>query len=258
MLEFSLLGSGSGGNAILVVSNNTKILIDNGLSFKKLNQYVNDIGQTLDGLEAVLITHEHSDHVLGLGTLARKCNVPVYLTPETHDRLPDRIGKLPQVKFFDSGDILAIGDLEIASFAVSHDAVDPVSFTVRNNGVKLGFATDLGHSSKLVKQRLGGCHALILEANYCPEMLRNGHYPAQIQQRIRSRQGHLSNQDMTSLLHDLLHQALQTVVLVHISENNNTPELVRNMAHRVIRDHPAELFLATQKGPTPLFQVTAP
>ena len=258
MLQFSLLGSGSGGNAILVVSDHTKILIDNGLSFKKLNEHVTEIGQSLDGLDAVLVTHEHSDHVLGVGIIARKLNVPIYLTRATHERLPDRIGEIPQVKFFDSGDMLAIGDLEITSFSVSHDAADPVSFTVRANGVKLGFATDLGHSSQLVKRRLDGCHALILESNYCPEMLRKGDYPPQIQQRIRSRQGHLSNQAMSSLLHALLHNALQKVVLVHISENNNTPELVRSIADGVIRDHPAELFLATQEGPTPLFQVTAP
>lgn len=258
MLQFSLLGSGSSGNAILLRSRGAKILIDNGLSFKQLSQRLETVGQGLDDLQAVLVTHEHGDHVGGLGVLTRKMDVPVYMTPGTHRNLPPNLGLRGDVRFFEAGDELHIGDMAVQSFSVSHDAADPVGFTVRAEGAQFGLATDLGHASHLVRNRLAGSHALVIESNYCPEMLRNGHYPPQIQQRIRGRQGHLSNEDMCSLLHSLLHDGLQHVILVHISEKNNTPDLVERRVRGVLKEHGAAMFLATQDAPTPLFEVVAP
>jgi len=255
VLAFSLLGSGSSGNAVLIWSGNAKILIDNGLSGVELERRAQGIGVGLEGLDAIFITHEHGDHVRGVGVLSRRLNVPVYVTPPTRAALPLSIGVLPEVKLFDSGESVRIKDLEVGSFSISHDAVDPVSFTVKNGGARLGLAADLGQSSHLVRTRLSGCHALVLESNYCPEMLRMGDYPAQIQQRIRSSVGHLSNQDMCSLLSGLLHDALQYVVLVHISENNNCPKLVERLASGVVEGHPCKLHLATQDAPTPIFEV---
>lgn len=255
MLSFSLLGSGSSGNAVLVWSEQTKILIDNGFSGKELEKRADAIGVSLDGLEAIFVTHEHGDHVRGVGVLARKRDVPVYITPPTHASLGGKLGVLPKLEYFDSGDSVRINDLEVGSFAVSHDAVDPVSFTVMNGGARLGIATDLGHSSALVRTRLAGCHALVLESNYCPDRLRMGDYPAQLKQRIHSRMGHLSNQEMCSLLSDLMHDALQWVVLVHISENNNCPKLVSKLAKGVVRNHTCKLHLAYQNAPTPVFEV---
>lgn len=257
MLKFSLLGSGSSGNAAFVASPTTKILIDSGLSFRRLNERVEALGESLQGLAGVLITHEHGDHILGLGTLARKLGVPVYVTRETFASFPGRIGALPEVVFFEAGDTFEVGDMHVSSFSVNHDAVDPVCFTVHAAGAKVGFATDLGYCTNLVRARLAGCNALVLESNYCPEMLRHGDYPPAVQERIRGKTGHLSNQSMASLLKDVLHDALQTVVLIHISENNNTPERVEFMARGVIGDHPASVFLATQDGPTQFFEVMA-
>jgi phosphoribosyl 1,2-cyclic phosphodiesterase len=145
--------------------------------------------------------------------------------------------------------------MTLHSFNIAHDAVDPVSFTISSGAAKVGLATDLGKANDVVKTRLAGSNALILESNYCPEMLMNSSYPPQIRQRIRSNKGHLSNQDMASLLHHLLHDALRTVVLVHISENNNAPELVRRMAEGVLRGHGATLHVAEQDAPTPLIEV---
>lgn len=159
------------------------------------------------------------------------------------------------MRVFEAGDTLGIGDVQVSSFSVTHDAVDPVSYVIEAGGVKLGVASDLGHAPTLVKMRLAGAHALVLESNYCPRMLRDGPYPPVLQQRIRSKQGHLSNADMNSLLSSLLHEALRLVVLVHISEKNNHPDLAQQLARQVLGDHPARLHVAQQDHPTPLFEV---
>ena len=258
MLQFSLLGSGSSGNAILIRSADAMILIDNGLSFKQLSLRANQVGIALDSLDAIVVTHEHGDHVLGIGVLTRKIKVPVYMTKGTFANLPTSLGHLGDIEFFEAGDTLHIKDLEVISFSVTHDAADPVGFVVRSGGAQFGLATDLGHVSELVKRRLAGSHALVIESNYCPEMLRKGDYPPKIQQRIRGRHGHLSNEEMCSLLHSLLHDTLQHVILVHISENNNTPALVEQRVRGVLKTHPAAMFLATQDTPTPLFRVNPP
>ncbi|MFP4499580.1 MAG: MBL fold metallo-hydrolase [Candidatus Hydrogenedentota bacterium] len=255
MLRFSLLGSGSSGNAALVTTPTTKILIDNGLSLKQLRLRLAAVGESLTDLSAVVISHEHSDHVLGLGVLTRQMAVPVYMTPATHEALPASLNGLNGVRHFESGDTLPLGDIEVDTFAVSHDAVDPVGFAVRGCGAKLGFATDLGHVSHVVRRGLAGAHALVIESNYCPKRLLAGHYPPRVQHRIRSRIGHLSNQDMCSLLAELLHDRLGTVVLMHISENNNNPDDVLALARGVMNGHVAKLHLAWQDRPTPLFEV---
>jgi phosphoribosyl 1,2-cyclic phosphodiesterase len=255
VLRFTLLGSGSSGNAALVTAPDAKILIDCGLSLKQLRSRAELVGESLDGLQAVFITHEHGDHVLSLPALLRQFPVPVYMTPGTHENLPARLAKLPYVHAIEPGETVAVGAMEVDSFPISHDAAEPVSYAVRAGGAKVGFATDLGHVSHGVRRCLAGANALVLESNYCPIRLRNGHYPAQVQHRIRSRQGHLSNQDMCGLLGDLVHAALRTVVLMHISENNNHPGDVLKLVRGVLRTHPAHVHLALQDEPTPVFEV---
>ncbi len=257
MITFALLGSGSSGNAIVVASEDTCILIDNGLSYRELSRRAALAGFDLASLSAVLITHEHGDHVAGIGTLCRKHDVPVYLTSGTYHSLPPRLGSLSRPQLFRAGDAWEVGDLRIESFSVNHDAVDPVGYAISSRGAKVGFAFDLGAPTHLVRQRLAGSHALVVETNYCPEMLRVGDYPESVKQRISSKFGHLSNAAAADLVRDLLHPDLATIVLVHISENNNTPE----RAHAAMRDalgsHDAGLHLATQDAPTPRFRVTA-
>jgi phosphoribosyl 1,2-cyclic phosphodiesterase len=255
-MRFSLLGSGSSGNAILIVNGASKVLIDDGLSFKQLSLRTTELGETLEGLKAVFVTHEHSDHVGGVGTLTRKLDVPVYMTPGTHDSLPKSVGRIPRVEEFDAGDTICVDGVAVTSYSVSHDAADPVSYIVESDTAKLGMAADLGHSTNLVRTKLAGCHGLILESNYCPDMLRVGPYPPMIQQRIRSRQGHLSNAAMCSLLSDLLHDALKAVVLVHISEENNCPDLARRMATQVVDGRPVSIYVAERTRPTPMIDVT--
>lgn len=255
MIRFCLLGSGSGGNAILVKTRGSKILIDNGLSFKQLQLRTAEIGESLNDLKAVFVTHEHSDHVMGVGILARKIDVPIYMTRDTFAALPVSVGQIPSVRFIEAGEDTVLNGVTVGSFSISHDAADPVSYIVESEGVKLGIAADLGHPSELVRLRLAGSNGLILESNYCPDMLRRGTYPPMIQQRIRGRQGHLSNSTMCSLLSKVLHEALRVVVLVHISAENNTHDLALRMAGQVIRGLPVQLVAASQDRPTPLFDL---
>jgi phosphoribosyl 1,2-cyclic phosphodiesterase len=150
-----------------------------------------------------------------------------------------------------------VDGVTLTSFNVSHDAVDPIGFTVECDGVKLGVASDLGHVSTLVRTRLDGSHGLILESNYCPRLLISGRYPPMLQQRIRGRTGHLSNSDCNSLLASLVHDRLQVVVLAHLSDENNRAELAHEMAACVLGDHGAQLHVAERGRPTPLFELTA-
>lgn len=257
MIRFSLLGSGSSGNAILVSALGTKVLVDCGLSLKQLTLRAAAVGESLDDLSAVFITHEHGDHVGGLGTLARRLKAPVFLTGATRASLPRGVGDVPGAVEFEAGDTVPVGALEVESFSVSHDAADPVGYVIRCGGVKLGIAADLGHASKLVSMRLAQSHGLVLESNYCPDLLRAGSYPPQVQQRIKGRHGHLSNHDMLTLLGQLLHERLQVVVLVHISEENNAHDLVLDLACRAVRNPAVSVCVARQDRPTPMFEIGA-
>jgi phosphoribosyl 1,2-cyclic phosphodiesterase len=255
VLRFCLLGSGSGGNATLVVTPHAKILIDNGLSFKQLEARAASVFLGLDGLKAVFVTHEHSDHVLGLGVLSRRLGVPVYMTPRTYASLPGALGKIDHLRLFEAGERVSIDGVTLESFSVSHDAADPVSYVVHWEGRKVGLAADLGRASTLVRMRLSNSNALVLESNYCPSLLRKGTYPPSVQQRIRSRHGHLSNIDMSSLLSSLLHEGLRIVVLVHLSEENNLPSLAYKMARQVVQGTRTALYVARQNQPSPVFEI---
>lgn len=255
MIRFAILGSSSSGNAVLVQSEKACVLVDNGLSLKQLTQRLERFHLQPEDLSAVLVTHEHTDHVNGLGVLARRARVPVFMTTGCAESLPRQVGDIPTLSCFESGDTLCFGDLEAGSFAVSHDAADPVNFVFRNNGAKLGFATDLGHCSQLIRARLTGAQALILESNYCPDLLRRGPYPPQVQQRIRSRSGHLSNEDARTLLRELCHDALRLVVLAHISRDNNHPELACSVAREAVGALPVHIIAAPADEPSPLFEV---
>lgn len=226
-LYFQVLASGSKGNSVLVCGERTRVLMDAGLSAK-------DTARRLEGtpgegcrLDAIVISHEHQDHVRGCGILSRRHNLPVYLSRGTRENLPGQVGELHGCRIFQPGTGFVIGDLRITPFAISHDATEPVGFVVECGGARLGICTDLGVATQLVRTRLQGCHGLVLEANHDVETLLNGPYPWHLKQRIRSRQGHLCNEDSLTLLEELRHEKLQTVVFAHLSEVNNRPYLVR-------------------------------
>jgi phosphoribosyl 1,2-cyclic phosphodiesterase len=216
------LASGSKGNALLLSTPDTAILVDAGLSGVELQRRMALVGQDPADLSAIVITHEHIDHVRGAGVLGRRFNIPVYISPATHQACPG-LGNVPELTYFDCGTRFEIQDLILNPFSISHDASDPAGLTVTWRACKIGIATDLGVVTNLVRTHLAGSTILYLESNHDPDMLINGAYPWHLKQRIQSRTGHLSNHDAGTLLAELHHENLHHVILAHLSEENNRP-----------------------------------
>jgi phosphoribosyl 1,2-cyclic phosphodiesterase len=252
-MRFSVLGSGSKGNAVFIESGKTGILIDAGFSGKELARRLHLVGQDLANIKGICVTHEHNDHIRGAGVLSRRRKIPVHANEATLTVLLSQVGKIVDEQAISNGRPFAIGDLEIRSFSLSHDCVDPVGYIVSDGKSSLGYCTDTGRISHLMAQRLAGCDALILEFNHNLDMLKTGPYPVVLQQRVRSSQGHLSNDDASKFLYQLLDGPLHTVVLAHLSEVNNTPELAMTAARKAVEQREGDdfrLILAKQDQPT--------
>ena len=239
----SVLASGSRGNCAVVASSTTRILVDAGLSCRETVKRVRAVGERTDQISAILITHEHSDHVAGLQRLAAKLNVPVFMTAPTYHawnrNLRDEEGKTPElakVEHFAAGRSFQIGDIAITPFTIPHDAADPVGFTFRAEGVKVGFATDLGYMPVSVRDHLQGCDVLVMESNHDVEMLRSGPYPWSVKQRVMSRVGHLSNESLAEFFTTDYDGCASYVVLAHLSEQNNHPGIARRAAELALQD----------------------
>jgi phosphoribosyl 1,2-cyclic phosphodiesterase len=210
------------------------------------------MGASPKDLDGILVTHEHLDHVRGLGSLARKYRFPVYLNRLTHAHLPEPVGQLGEKKEFVTGRTFSIKDITIHPFAISHDAADPVGFALVNGSVKVGVCTDLGAATNLVHRHLEDCSILILEANHDVEMLKNGPYPWPVKQRIKSRLGHLSNEQSMKVLRRVFSENLKEVVLAHMSETNNSAEMVLKTFSGILDYHMGErlnITLASQHQP---------
>ena len=252
-MRFSVLGSGSKGNAVYIEEGNTKLLIDSGFSGKELTARLARIGRDLEGLAGICLTHEHNDHIHGAGVISRRYKAPLYAHDATCRGAGPRIGVGHRFIDFGTGEAFAIGDLEVRSFRISHDTADPVGFVISNGSEYLGYCTDTGAVTKLMELRLGGCHGLILEFNHNLEMLKNGPYPLMLQQRVRSSHGHLANEDGAGLLKKLLHRQLKVTILAHLSETNNTPQLAMAAARQEVgQEEQLALLVAQQREPTPL------
>ncbi|MFO7494491.1 MAG: MBL fold metallo-hydrolase [Desulfobacterales bacterium] len=223
-LTVCVLASGSRGNAIYVADATTAVLIDAGLSGVEIERRLRSRGLSPDRLNAVLVTHEHDDHIRGVGVLSRRYRLPVYITAPTLKVAGAQLGRLHAICDFQCGHGFQIDALHFRPFALCHDAEDPTGFTVSANGTRLGIATDLGIATALVHENLKDCAALILEANHDPLMLENGPYPWPLKQRIKSRSGHLANSEARQLLSAVRHPRLRHVILAHLSEKNNSPE----------------------------------
>jgi phosphoribosyl 1,2-cyclic phosphodiesterase len=240
-VSVSLLASGSRGNSALVASSCTRILVDAGISCRETFKRMKAVGDDPHALSAILITHEHSDHVYGLLTLARKLDIPVFMTAGTHHAwsraLRDQNGEPPalhKLEIFCAGHSFHIGDIQVAPFTIPHDAADPVGLTFRAEGIKLAFATDLGYLPPNVCDHLRGCHVLAVESNHDLEMLRTGPYPWSVKQRVASRVGHLSNAALAEFFAGDYDGGAAYVVLAHLSEQNNHPELARGAAEKAL------------------------
>lgn len=232
-MRVCLLASGSKGNAIYIETRESRVLVDAGLSAREIEARLAAIGVRGDELDAVLLTHEHSDHCRGLGPLVRRHRLPLFVHSKTLGAMPN-LGKIEEVREFDSGSRIHFRDLEIGVFATTHDASAPVGFTLTGGQGQVGIATDLGIATRLVKDALQKSRVLILESNHDEEMLRDGPYPWPLKQRVRSNHGHLSNAASADLLQALLWDGLEAVFLAHLSEVNNLPALAAASADRVL------------------------
>ena len=298
MVRFTVLASGSRGNSTVVSGGRTRILIDAGLSCRELFRRLKLVGEEPSSLDAILITHEHQDHVGGLSVTARKLGIPVYLSEATHRAwmrwiaprrqmtyaqwleqcrkqqaeretealTPEDVGEeigdntlesvaasevvseakadpawLPAVEYFRPGEPFRIGDIDVSPFTIPHDAADPVGFALEAEGVRIGYATDLGYIPPNVKAQLAGVDLLLIESNHDLEMLRDGPYPWAVKQRVLSRVGHLSNEATAEYLAREYDGQAAYVILAHLSENNNLPELARVAAGRALEARPSLL-----------------
>ncbi|OEU68146.1 MAG: MBL fold metallo-hydrolase [Desulfobacterales bacterium PC51MH44] len=241
-----MLASGSRGNAIFVSSGSTSILVDAGLSGIEIERRLESRGLCPENLDAILVSHEHADHIQGVGVLSRRYNLPVYVNLKTGKAAASQLGNVHDLKNFECGSTFMIKDLAIHPFSISHDAEDPAGFTINQDGTKIGIATDLGIATSMVKEHLKGCALLILEANHDADMLINGPYPWFLKQRIKSRTGHLSNEASKNLLKQVQHDQLKYVMLAHLSEINNTPQKALSEVGQAITGCNAQIDIAFQ------------
>lgn len=236
-MRLTVLASGSKGNAAVVASSRTRILVDAGLSCRETLRRMRDAGEDPGRLDAILISHEHTDHVYGLPVLARKLQAPIFMTGPANDawsRAWSEDGNLDRLELFASGRAFDIGDITVMPFTIPHDAADPVAFTFRSGGVKVAVCTDLGYVPPNVREHLRGCDLLMIESNHDLEMLRGGPYPWQVKQRVMSRVGHLSNDALAEFFLNGYDGGAAFVVLAHLSEQNNHPELARKAAEQAL------------------------
>ncbi|HEY6292052.1 MAG TPA: MBL fold metallo-hydrolase [Terriglobia bacterium] len=256
-LRICVLASGSRGNSTWIATERTRLLVDAGLSKRETFKRLRAIGERPETCDAFIISHEHVDHVSGLKRLARDLGRPIYLNEGTRSAI--QWGpKIAAFEAFVAGERFTVGDIEVTPFSIPHDAADPVAFTFAAEGLKIGVVTDLGCIPEHVRQHLRGCHLLVFESNHDVEMLRVGPYPWSVKQRVMSRHGHLSNNATAEFLAEAYDGAAQVLVLAHLSETNNHPEIVRltaleALARRANGSAP-ELHLASQDAPTKLFE----
>ena len=227
MLNFCSLYSGSSGNSLFVETPNTKLLIDAGVSCKKIETALNDININPSSLDGILVTHEHIDHVQALGSLSKKYDLPVFVNQETLDAMPKQRDKISDknIKLFKVNDNFEIGDLKIHSFSIPHDAANPCGFSLYKDDKKISIATDIGHMTNSILKNLEESLFVLLEANYDPEILRCTSYPFSLKSRIAGPTGHLSNEIAGKTISYLLQSGLKNAMLGHLSKESNFPEL---------------------------------
>lgn len=232
-MEVCTLASGSSGNCLLVRGEQTNILIDAGISARRITTGLKTLGVAPEQLDAVLVTHSHTDHISGLTTLTKKLRVPVYATPETADQLYCKVpGIEGLIRELEPGSGFELGELWCQSFATPHDARGSVGYSVTGGGCRMALATDLGHLTGQVMEGISGCDLLVAEANHDEDWVRSGPYPYYLKQRILGDYGHLSNETGALMVQRAVEQGARTVLLAHLSSENNTPTRARNAVAR--------------------------
>ena len=262
MFRFCSLYSGSTGNCLFVETDHAKVLIDAGVSSKKIVSALSSISINVDDIDAILVTHEHSDHVQSLGTISNKFDIPVFANAETWNAMPKQKDKIldHNVNFFHVDEDFEIGDLKVLPFCIPHDAANPCGFNLFYNDNKLSVATDLGHITSNVLNHLDGTNFLMLEANYDPEVLKCGRYPFMLKSRIAGPNGHLSNNLAGKTISHLIGSGLSNVVIGHLSKDNNFPELAYTtvLEELAVNNYCASdvnISVASPTSPSDLFSV---
>ena len=256
VLNLTVLGSGSAGNCSLIATNQCRLLVDAGFSARQISQRLESIGVPPESLDGILITHEHGDHIAGLAVFCRRYGVPIYANPLTAETLRRGfLAEFPKWNLFMTGGIFLVKDIEIQSFYVPHDAVDPTAFVFTGDTGAIGILTDLGYATKLALERIRKVHTLVIETNHDERMLQeDSKRPWSVKQRILSRHGHLSNEAAAKLVAAIAGDRLRRVVLGHLSRDCNRPDLAMD----TMRRHGIEgidLFCAEQNGVSPAFAV---
>lgn len=228
-ISFTVLSSGSTGNATIVRNEETTLMIDAGLSAKRIDELMKERDVTGEEIDGILVTHEHSDHIKGLGAVARKYDLPIYANEKTWEAMEKSIGKIAEENrvVLGTGEVRDFGTLRVESFGISHDAAEPVGYCFYDGNEKLSVATDLGYMSDKVKQVISDSNVLVLESNHDIEMLRMGRYPWNIKRRILGDMGHLSNEDAGEALSELLTGDLKRTYLAHLSRDHNMMDLAK-------------------------------
>ena len=266
MFRFCSLYSGSSGNSLFVQTNKTKILVDSGESGKKIISALSDIDVNIEEIDAILVTHEHIDHVKSLGTLSKKFNIPIYTNIETLEAMPEQKNKIKEenINLFNISKDFQIGDLQIHPFSIPHDAANPCGFNIYNKTKKISIATDIGHITPEIISNLEKSSFLMLESNYDPNILKCSSYPYHLKERISGPYGHLSNSAAGETISHLLNSGLKTVMLGHLSKENNFPELAYKTVMEEIlyknnnyykKENSINLSVATRFNHTPIIDV---
>ena len=263
MLDFCSLYSGSSGNCLFVRTGKTKILVDCGTSLKKVQEGLIQIGEKIEDIDAILVTHEHVDHVQSLGNASQKFDIPVFVNFETLEAMPKQKEKIDMhnQKLFEVGKEFSIGDLAINSFSIPHDAANPCGFNIYNNKSKLTIATDLGHMDNDLINHMKGSAFILLESNYDPEILKYSKYPYSLKQRIAGPKGHLPNDMAGKTISELSKFDLKEVMLGHLSKENNFPELayqtvVEELQSSNIDINELRLSVASRYNPSKIIKIS--
>lgn len=261
MLSLTVLGSGSSGNCAVIRTERTRLLLDAGLSARRITQRLEMVGERVEDLDGILLTHEHSDHTAGLEMLCRKHDVPLFATPLTQESLAGSAftKAKPKWKLMQTGAAFEFQDLRIECFPVPHDAVDPVGFVIQDDESRLGVLSDVGFVTNLIRDRLAGAHSLFIEANYDTHLLEaDTKRPWSIKQRISGRHGHLSNDQTAELVQSLAHEGLHHIVLGHLSDDCNDPDVARQRIATVLQEAGVQgvrVICAARHEPLPWMEV---
>jgi len=255
IIEISIIASGSNGNSFLVESKHASILIDAGKSGKEIQSRMNKLNKNPEDIDAILVSHEHSDHTRGVGILSRRFNIPVYITKSTYDQCAFNLGKLNEKKLFNKQNRFSIKDIDITPVKTMHDASDSTGFVLKSKNKSFGILTDTGIATPEIKDAIKKLDAVAIESNYDVDMLIKGPYPYHLKNRILSQYGHLSNIECAQLIKENRTDNLKEVVLSHLSGNNNTPKQAELTFKKILASKKFNLTVASRDDVTGSFRI---